>query len=70
MAMQLGWSIDLRKCVGCHACAVACKAENNTPPGMAWRRVITQNGGQYPNVTARFVTMACFHCAEPACIAA
>lgn len=70
MAKQLGWLIDLRKCVGCSSCAVACKAENNTPPGMAWRRVITQNGGRYPDVTARFVTMACMHCAEPACMKA
>lgn len=70
MAKQLGWSIDLRKCVGCHACVVSCKAENNTSPGLAWRQVITKNGGQYPNVTTRFVTMACFHCAEPGCIAA
>lgn len=28
-----GWKIDLDKCIGCSACAVACKAEMNTAPG-------------------------------------
>ncbi len=69
MTKQLGWYMDLRKCVGCHSCAVACKAENNTPPGMAWRQVITQDSGRYPDVTARFVSMTCFHCEHPACLA-
>lgn len=26
--------IDLRKCVGCHACTAACKLENNVPSGV------------------------------------
>jgi len=70
MTKQLGWYIDLRKCVGCHTCAVSCKAENNTPPGMAWRQVITRESGKFPDVSAMFVTMACFPCEHPACQAA
>jgi tetrathionate reductase subunit B len=28
--------IDLRKCIGCNTCAVACKSENNVPLSV-WR---------------------------------
>ena len=26
-----GFVIDNRKCIGCHACSVACKSENEVP---------------------------------------
>jgi anaerobic dimethyl sulfoxide reductase subunit B (iron-sulfur subunit) len=85
---QKGWNLDLSRCIGCHACAVACKAENNTSPstsatvmeqpalrrgrpvGVNWREVLTLEGGAYPRPIKLFVTMACMHCANPACIAA
>jgi len=65
---QLGWHIDLGKCTGCNACAIACKTENNTPLGTDWRQVIIQEGGIYPNPKRIFVTMTCLHCEKPSCL--
>ena len=31
---RLGMLIDLRTCIGCHACSVACKAEFDVPLGV------------------------------------
>jgi Fe-S-cluster-containing dehydrogenase component len=60
--------IDLRKCVGCHACTIACVAENKLPPGVVYRQVVEEEIGQYPNVTMRFRPRPCLHCDEPPCV--
>ena len=79
---QLGWKIDLTKCIGCHTCEVACKAENNTYPQSSpltlkaqidaekvnWRQVIEKESGLYPTPKREFITMSCNHCNEPACL--
>lgn len=78
---QLGWKYDVVRCIGCHACAVACKSENNTHPQksplvvknddivseVSYRWVITreiESSGEVP-----FISMACNHCLNPACLA-
>ncbi len=59
--------IDLRKCVGCHACTIACIAENKLPPGVVYRPVLEEEFGTYPNVTRKFVPRPCMQCDEPPC---
>jgi DMSO reductase iron-sulfur subunit len=68
--------VDLEYCVGCNACTMACKAENNTPVGVDYNRVIEVEVGEFkdpkqkPEVKAYFVPMPCMHCGKPACKAA
>jgi len=59
--------IDLRKCVGCNACTIACISENRLPPGVLYRPVIEEEMGEYPNVTRRFIPRPCMHCEHPPC---
>lgn len=63
-----GMAIDLRKCIGCNACTVACIAENALPPGMVYRPVIKEEIGTYPNVTKRNLPKPCMQCDEPPCV--
>ena len=72
---KLGMVIDLSRCVGCHTCANACKMSNNVPMGMLWNRVLTDGDevldgaqGTYPDLTRRYVPLACQHCENPACM--
>jgi len=69
---QRRWAmiVDIRKCVGCHACTVACKAENLTPPGVDYRIVREAEDGQYPNVQHYFMPTLCMQCEKPPCVAA
>lgn len=63
-----GMVIDLRKCVGCSACTIACKAENRLPPGVVYRPVLEEEIGEYPNVTRRFIPRPCMQCENPPCV--
>src|SRR3972149_969705 len=68
--MRYGMVIDLKKCVGCCACAIKCKEEHFLPPGMEWGRVLMSETGTYPNVTKHVYPVLCNHCADPACVKA
>jgi len=59
--------IDLRKCVGCNACTIACVAENHLPPGVVYRPVLEEEIGTFPNVTRRFLPRPCMQCENPPC---
>ncbi|MDA8193979.1 MAG: 4Fe-4S dicluster domain-containing protein [Thermaerobacter sp.] len=76
--------IDLRKCVGCQSCVVACKSENNVPLGVyrTWVDVyqtgetvpdpngdIVVNGSRYrQEVRLMNVPKLCNHCDNPPCV--
>ena len=61
-------AIDLRKCIGCSACTIACVAENKLPPGVVYRPVIEEEVGEYPHVSRKFIPRPCMQCENPPCV--
>ncbi|MGE4271262.1 MAG: 4Fe-4S dicluster domain-containing protein [Desulfitobacterium sp.] len=62
-----GMVIDLRRCVGCHACTVVCKMENSLPEGYYRSWVVEADKGAYPNVTRVKLPRLCNQCQKAAC---
>lgn len=67
--MRFGFLIDQRRCIGCHACTVACKQEQDVPLGVyrTWVKYVEK--GEYPNTRRHFTVMRCNHCDNAPCIA-
>ena len=63
-----GMLIDTRKCIGCHSCSVACKAEFDVPLGSTRSWVEYTEKGTYPNVSRHFLPRLCNHCRHPQCV--
>ena len=65
---------DLNRCVGCLACAVACKAVNDVPIGSFWNKVLrigpnaSIQGAQDADSYLYFLPVQCQHCADPECV--
>ena len=60
---------DLRRCVACKACTVACNAEWGVPAGSARTHVrTTPVKGTYPNLRASSFVAQCNHCDHPPCV--
>jgi phenylacetyl-CoA:acceptor oxidoreductase subunit 1 len=66
--MKLSMIIDLAKCIGCDACAVACKLENSTPSDIWWAPVIHEEVGKFPKAKLVFLPTLCMHCEDPPCM--
>ena len=62
-----GMVIDLNLCIGCQACTIACKAENATPPGIFWARVLEREVGKYPSARPVLLPVLCNHCQNAPC---
>jgi len=66
--MRYGFVIDNRKCIGCHACTVACKSEHDVPLGVNRTWVKQVEKGTFPNTRRLFSVMRCNHCTDAPCV--
>jgi Fe-S-cluster-containing dehydrogenase component/formate-dependent nitrite reductase membrane component NrfD len=66
--LKYGFVLDQRKCIGCHACTVACKSENGVPLGAfrTWVKYIEK--GEFPNTRRYFAVLRCNHCDNAPCV--
>ena len=63
-----GFAIDLRKCIGCHACTIACKAEHEIPVGVHRCWVKTVEKGSFPETRRFFFPVLCNQCEDAPCV--
>ena len=73
MNKRLGLVIDQERCIGCEACTVACKIENNSTSH--WIQVETLNvaqkdtpSGKFPDLKMEWLPRLCNHCSNPPCV--
>ncbi|MDP6957850.1 MAG: polysulfide reductase NrfD [Planctomycetota bacterium] len=67
--MRYGFIIDQTRCIGCHACTVACKSENEVPLGTfrTWVKYVEK--GSFPDTRRHFAVLRCNQCDNAPCMA-
>jgi phenylacetyl-CoA:acceptor oxidoreductase subunit 1 len=66
--VRWGMLIDLKRCIGCYSCIIACKQEHFLPPDIFWNRILVSETGKYPQVTNHVYPVLCNHCREAICV--
>ncbi len=61
--------VDLKWCIGCNACSLACKQEFNVRIGELWTQIYGGEKGDYPSPNVQVLPMRCQQCAQAPCMA-
>jgi Fe-S-cluster-containing dehydrogenase component len=59
---------DQNKCVGCHACVVACMNENGFQSPDQWRNIHQSQEFHFPSLPLFYLSLACNHCEDAPCL--
>jgi len=65
---KYGMVIDTKLCVGCGACVVACKTENDVPEGLHRDWIVEEVTGKFPNLHMEIRSERCNHCSDTPCV--
>jgi len=63
-------TVDTRRCVGCNACVLGCKAENALPEDGFRDWITTETRGTFPDLSMEIRSERCNHCSDPPCVSA
>ncbi len=63
-------AVDMHTCVGCSACVIGCKEENNVPAGYSRDWVVTETRGRFPDLSMIVRSERCNHCEDAPCVRA
>jgi len=66
--MKWGFVLDQDACIGCHACTVGCKAENDVPLGAFRPWVKWIEHGAFPDTQRSAAVLRCNHCEDAPCV--
>ena len=66
---SMAFLLDLARCIGCQACAAACKTGNELAQDVQYIHLIEQTRGVFPNLQGGFKNHRCYHCTDAACVA-
>ncbi len=68
MSKKLAMVVDTERCIGCNACTIECRRENEVPFEGS-RTVIKESvSGSFPDVSLLIRKAACLHCKEAICV--
>jgi len=60
--------IDLKKCLGCKTCTIACNTENSVLSTKTWNVVLDAIEGDYPEYKRKYIPRPCMHCEKSPCV--
>ena len=65
---KYGMVINLKKCLGCKTCTIACNTENSVLTTKTWNVVLDTIEDDYPDYKRKFIPRPCMHCDKPPCV--